>query len=213
MDTECKREATAESIQTQAGVKIFKLNGKTNGFAIRATSLELRRKRAILKYYVKLLSMPLDRTTRTVAFTPRPKKARRGLGGKEAYSHWFPRTKKMLKAPELRDPLQRIKQCLRRNGGILPTGLDGTLPNMDGYLWYQPIRQWGEDVTEYIQKEELKAARSAGTRRSSTLDVILRSCVQEECFQKFPLTTRSDSDAYTRRHKWVKRHLEPIQRF
>ena len=92
-----------ESVQTQTGVKIFKLNEKTNGFAVRAmmhvTSLELRRTRATLKYYVKLLSMPLDRLVRNVVYTPRLHEARRGLEGKEAYTHWIPRTRRLLENP------------------------------------------------------------------------------------------------------------------
>ena len=75
-----------KAVQTNAGVKIFKLNMKTNGFAVRALmqvqSLKLRRLRTTLKYYAKLLSMDMDRTVRRIVFTPKAKKARQGLRGR-----------------------------------------------------------------------------------------------------------------------------------
>ena len=127
------------------------------------TSLELRRTRATLKYYVKLLSMPLDRLVRNVVYTPRPRKACRGLGGKKAYTHWLPRTRRLLEIPELKEAVERIKQCLVRNGGVLPLGFDSTLPRDDGSLWYEPIKRWDKDVTDYIKKTELGSAQLTGT--------------------------------------------------
>ena len=186
-----------EAIQTNAGVKIFKLNKKTSGFAVRALmqvqSLELRRWRTTLKYYAKLLSMDLDRTVRRIVFTPKAKTARQGLGGKTAYTHWIPRVKALLKDPELEKPLLRVRQCLMRNGGVLPLGLDATLPWSDGSLWYDPIKRWGEDVSWIVKKRELAEAQKAGKSRTSTLRVLLRSCVGEETMPRFPLTRLPNS--------------------
>ena len=186
-----------EAVQTNAGVKIFKLNMKTNGFAVRALmqvqSLELRRLRTALKYYAKLLSMDMDRTVRRIVFTPTVKKARQGLGGKVAYTHWIPRVKALLKDPELKKPLLRLRQCLLRNGGVLPIGLDATLPWDDGSLWYDPIKRWGEDVSWLVKKRELAGAQLAGKSRTSTLRVVLRSCAGEETMPRFPLTKLPNS--------------------
>jgi hypothetical protein len=112
-----------------------------NQHAVRALihvpSLELRRQRTQLTYFTKVLSMDLDRLVRNIAFTPSSKKAKQVLAGKAAYTHWLDRTKSLLKSiPELKEPYAMLRRCLGRNGGVLPSGLDVTLPGQDGALWY-----------------------------------------------------------------------------
>ncbi len=59
--------------------------------------------------------------------------------------------------PELRAPYAMIRNCLARNGGILPVGLNGAVPGFNGNLWYDPLKRWGsqEDPAGHMHKKNL----------------------------------------------------------
>ena len=135
--------------------------------------------------------MDLERLARKVIFTPSSKKARQGLAGKAAYTHWLDRTRSLLKSiPELREPSAMLRHCLARNGGVLPVGLDATLPGLNGDLWYDPLKRWASDTDDWMKRKDLLLTRDKSRlSTNSTLRTVLRACEGEEMMPKFPVTT------------------------
>ncbi len=85
-----------------------------------------------------------------------------------------------------------IRSCLARNGGVVPVGLDDTLPGYDGNLWYDPLKRRASDLDDWMLKQNLLLVREAKTRHS-TLRTVLRACEGEETVRKFPVTSLPDA--------------------
>ena len=182
-----------ESVQTRAGVRIFKLNQHTNSLAVRALmgvpSLHLRRWRSRLKYLIKLWTMQgTDRLVRQVVETP-PGRATKGQSKK---LHWKTRVTKKVKElmkddVALAAAYERVRESKKRNMGVLPLGLDHYVP---GYMYY-PVDKWTTAVTEWVGRANLKDINNAGKRR--TLSTLLRACKGVEALPRFPLTRHPNS--------------------
>ena len=166
----------------------MKLNKKTNRHAVRALmnvpSLELRRHQASLKYFGKTKTMDLDRITRHVVELPEDQATGRGKGRNH---QWLVRIMKEVESEDqLWSAYTRIKQSLRRNGNVLPTGFDPTLPDLDnsGKLWYHPTDRWASDVEGRVKEWNFDETLAAG----KTLGVIQRACAKQEAVPRFALT-------------------------
>ena len=186
-----KQETRIESIQIQAGVKALKLNSKCNVHAVRALmhvpTLKNRRQRARLKYLVKTKTMDPSRHVRHVVELPEGK----AICGQGANHHWMHRIMAIMKdEPDLERAYKRMKQSLQRNGNVLPTGLDPTLPSLDnsGDLWYSPTESWNKALDWWLKQTTLDETLTAGNARTSTLRTIIRACKDQDAVPRFPLT-------------------------
>jgi hypothetical protein len=185
----CNSKATSriESIQTRAGVLIFKLNEKTNTEAVRALmhapSLESRRLGFRLRYFIKILSCPETRIVRFLTdLAPGPK---RTMGPGRA--HWISQVVKLInKEPALQAGYSRITDSLNRNGGVLPTDIDTTYPAQGDYE-YRPIDEWRVCVQRWVDHRELSNLRSK-VRPGSPLTLLDRALKDCEAVVRLPIT-------------------------
>ena len=187
-----KQADSMERVQHTAGVKIFKLNAKTSRLAVRSllgvTSLALRRTRAQLCYYTKLLT--LDPDSRLVRFITESALGA-GTRGQER-RHWKKRIAATLTAaqadPALSSEHTLLRQSLHRNANILPRGLDATLPDTNGYPWYAPVARWRRAAATHANAQQRGQLLDPGA--GTTLELLQRACTEQDAtaVPKFPLT-------------------------
>ena len=132
-----KQAKAIESLQTQAGVKILRLNSKTKAHAVRALMhvppITRRCEVARLKYYAKVMTMERDRLTRVfVNMRQRPVRSHNSSSWRmqllERAVHWKVRMQETIKDdPFLKEAVDLLLEAQARNQGILPTGLDPTI--------------------------------------------------------------------------------------
>ena len=99
--------------------------------------------------------MPESRLIRRVAELPQ-------VGGRQL--QWIPQVRNATnEACEDNDNLQwtqaKVLQSLRRNGNVLPTGLDDMLPDAGGNPWFNMTKYWEREVVAWTRM----TARSAGS--------------------------------------------------
>ena len=178
------------SIQTRAGILAMKLNKNTKTEAVRAlmgvTSLEQRKNRARLNYYAKLMTMEFDRTARYIIREMNPVRVRRS--GRQPRT-WKTSTHELIVQTEgLEQVHSRLTQSFRRNGGILPLGVDRTMTRADGEASdYEPLKDWRAGVHAAILRE----FRQQVTFQGGTCELVARACQYRSTVPKFIATKYS----------------------
>ena len=164
-----------ESIQTQAGSLIFKLNVKTHLRAVRAlmkcTSLDTRRSGFRLRYLAKLFSYDESRLARYAAFLPAVKNKIKGRSSKL----WFSELEALIKGDsELRGAYSELIREVNRNGGVLPQ--EATVLGPEGEQWeYHPLADFNKRVDKWMWSREKTGLVEAGRQARSTLRLLARS--------------------------------------
>ena len=187
-NTDSKSSAALESVQTQAGALIFKLNTKTNQHAIRAlmkcTSLESRRARYRLRYLAKLWSMPEENLARVAIEAQPSAKVRRGRGHK----HWKTQLEDLIKTePSLKQAHQHLSEALSKFAGQLPASKDYSLV---GDEEEDPVKDFHDAVEDWIWGTEAAAMQTEGTRARSTLSTMAFILRDVQWPYLIPLTRR-----------------------
>ena len=135
----CVQEARLESLQVQAGTRIFKLNRKTKAEAVRALlqvpTLRRRRDAARIKYLVNIMTMDQGRLVRTVVNMQECK----ALRGQAQNRHWKHRMTEFVQTDEdVKKAYASMERSADRNQGVLPRDLDPTVDDFD----YYPVKSW-----------------------------------------------------------------------
>ena len=183
-----------ESIQTRAGVLAMKINKHTKLEAVRAlmgvTSLEQRKDRARLNYYAKLMTMDFDRTARYIILEMHSGQARRR--GRQLKT-WKASVQELIAQAEgLEQVHSRLTQSFRRNGGILPLGVDRTMTRMDGEASdYEPIKDWRAGVNAAIRRE----FRQQLIFQGGSCKLVARACKFRSTVPKFIATKLNNTGA------------------
>jgi exonuclease III len=178
-----------ESVQVQAGAKIFGLNMHTNAHAVRALlqvqPLELRRKVARLKYAGKLLTMGKERWARAFAALP----AGKAVKGQGRVKQWSERIQADLQSDKvLRDGYGKLSRAAEMNHGVLPKGKDPTCQDFE----YFPVKSWRKCLEWWARKQDVAAFREANNEQRSTLHVAARALGdKDERMPRFPITKQT----------------------
>jgi hypothetical protein len=176
-----------ESMQLAAGKKIFKLNSRTSGLAVRALmhvpELKTRHAKLRLNYMAKIMAMHKGRLARTVVRLA-PGLTEPGLG---RVQHWWTVLSKFLaKDSYLSSAFERLRRSSDRNQGVVPSGVDPTLTDFD----YFPIKSWRRSVKWWSLSSERKLLLK---RRDMSTIKLMRRALEKENTQmpRFPLTKRA----------------------
>ena len=179
-----------ESLQTQAGVRICRLNEKTSRHAVRALMhvprIGLRRLQARLKYFAKLKTMVPERITRYVVEYPEERAVGTGNGRQHQWKHrvWAA----IQDDEDLWRAWTRVRQSLQRNGNVLPDGLDLTWPDLDGKHRYKPVATWKRNVERWAATRNMDETLDAAEGENSTLKIIARACRNRLVVPRFTVT-------------------------
>jgi len=176
-----------ESVQMAAGKKIFKLNARTSGLAVRALmhvpELRTRHAKLRLNYMAKIMAMHKGRLARTVVrLAPGPTEP--GLG---RVQHWWTVTSEFVeKESNLKKAFRQLRNSSDRNQGVVPSGVDSTLTDFD----YFPIKSWRRSVKWWARS----STRNLYLRRRdvSTVNLMRRAFEKDDTqMPRFPLTKRA----------------------
>jgi hypothetical protein len=148
-----------EREQTKAGIKIRKLNKKTNAKAIRGLmrvpTIQGRVQAARLKYLVRMLTM--DGATRLVRYVVHDLTPVATGATRPCRETWMCGTTAVLEADDgLRTAYGKIKGSLERNYNLLPEKEDVTAP--DDRV-YEPVKRWRSSVKWWMNKQSLDQTR------------------------------------------------------
>jgi hypothetical protein len=188
--TNAKQKKAMESVQTQAGVKIFKLNAKTNAHAVRALMnaplIARRCEIARLKHYAKVMTMEKDRIARVLVNMPKRK-------GNPHFPQWRERMDGFINAKENKDiktEIDKLRTSQARNQGILPHGIDPTVHDFN----YEPIKTFKKKLKLWSKGKDLAELRAASTKERSTLKLLARATnAESETLPKYGATRTPNS--------------------
>jgi hypothetical protein len=176
-----------ESVQMAAGKKIFKLNSRTSGLAVRALmhvpELRTRHAKLRLNYMAKIMAMHKGRLARTVVrLAPDPTEL--GLG---RVQHWWTVTSQFVAMDsDLTGAFGRLRRSSDRNQGVVPSGVDPTIMDFD----YFPIKSWRRSVKWWASSSD--KLLFVNTRGMSTIKLMRRALEKEDKqMPRFPLTKRA----------------------
>jgi exonuclease III len=176
-----------ESVQMAAGKKIFKLNSRTSGLAVRALmhvpELKTRHTKLRLNYMAKIMAMDKGRLARTVVrLAPGPTEL--GLG---RVQHWWTVLSEFVTTnSSLSEAFGRLRRSSDRNQGVVPSGVDPTLTEFDCF----PIKSWRRAVKWWALSSEKNIFLK---RRDMSTIKLMRRALEKEDHQmpRFPLTKRA----------------------
>jgi hypothetical protein len=176
-----KQAKAIESLQTQAGVKILRLNSRTKVHAVRALMhvppITRRCEVARLKYYAKVMTMERDRLTRVfVNMRQRPVRSQNSSSWRmqllERAVHWKVRMQETIKDdPFLKEAVDLLLEAQARNQGILPTGLDPTITDWS----YEPVQSFKRKLKAWSKLQDLNEFRAESAKERSTLKILARA--------------------------------------
>ena len=175
-----------ESVQVQAGCKIFKLNRKTKVNAVRALlrvpSLKARREVSRLKYFVKVKTMERGRLVRELLRLEQGPAVR----GQALNHQWRPRMEKMLDDDEeLGAAFDRVQRSASRNHEVVPRGVD---PNYDAYNYF-PVKSWHSFLRRWSLGRDLNEFETEAGMQRSTLRIMHRAVdADAKRMPAFPIT-------------------------
>jgi hypothetical protein len=178
--------ARLESVQVQAGCRIFKLNKKTKVNAVRALlrvpSLKARREVSRLKYFVKVKTMERGRLVRELLRLEQGP----AVKGQGLNHQWRPRIEELLNDDEgLGAAFDKVQHSASRNHDVVPRGVD---PTVDAFNYF-PVKSWHSFLRRWSLRRDMDEFGTEAGMQRNTLRIMHRAvCADAERLPAFPIT-------------------------